>query len=174
MQHLQDYREYPAILEHPDVEVFAEQVVEAGHFLQQLHASGQLKTDFKPLSATVGYHLPCHLKALNSESPLSELLTLIPDLAVNRIEKGCSGMAGAFGLTRENFDTSIQIGRELISRMRSDDITAGVTECSSCRLQMVQGTAIPTLHPLKLFAMAYGLMPDLQQRLKRTSPGLIV
>jgi Fe-S oxidoreductase len=50
--------------------------------------------------------------------------------------------------------------------MRTGDLTIGTTECSSCKLQMEQGTTTPTLHPLKLLALAYGLMPEVRQHLK--------
>ena len=82
-------------------------------------------------------------------------------------------MAGAWGLTRQNFQDSIRIGWGLISRMRAGDLTAGVTECSSCRLQMEQGNTTPTLHPLKLLALSYGLMPEIRQRLQPSRKKLV-
>jgi Fe-S oxidoreductase/FAD/FMN-containing dehydrogenase len=166
--------EYPMLVDHPDVEVVAAQVIEAGDYLAQLHAAGRLRTDFQPLDLAVGYHTPCHLKALGAGTPLANLLRLIPRLEVRTIEEGCSGMAGAWGLTRQNFRDSIRIGWGLISRMRVGDLAAGVTECSSCRMQMEQGTSTPTLHPIKLLALAYGLMPEIQRRLKPSRNKLVV
>ena len=78
-------------------------------------------------------------------------------------------MAGTFGLLRRNYRTSLRVGRGLIGRLRDPAIQAGVTECSTCKIQMEQGTTKPTIHPLKLLALAYGLMPQLAQLL--TSPG---
>jgi Fe-S oxidoreductase len=83
-------------------------------------------------------------------------------------------MAGAFGLTRDNFDTSLRIGSGLIRRMQGDDLAVGCTECSSCKIQMEQGTTTPTLHPLKLLALAYGLMPELRDKLKPCGKRLMV
>jgi len=166
--------EYPMLLDHPDVEVVAEQVIEAGAFLQQLHAQGKLKTNLEPLNLDAGYHTPCHLKALGQETPLQELLKLIPEMRVHTIEEGCSGMAGAYGLTKQNFRTSIRIGWNLISRMRSDDLTIGTTECSSCKFQMEQGTTTPTLHPLKLIALSYGLMPEIREKLKPATKKMVI
>jgi len=166
--------EYPMLIDHPDVAVVASQVIEAGDFLRQLHAAGRLRTDFQPLDFAVGYHTPCHLKALGMGTPLADLLKLIPRLDVRRIEEGCSGMAGAWGLTSRNFKDSIRIGWGLITRMRAGDLTVGVTECSSCRMQMEQGTQVPTLHPLKLLALAYGLMPEIQNRLRPSRRKLVI
>jgi FAD/FMN-containing dehydrogenase/Fe-S oxidoreductase len=166
-------QEYPMILNHPDVEVLASQVIDAGAYLRDLHRSGRLKTDFRPLDLDVAYHTPCHLKALECGTPLADLLSLIPQLRLHRIEKGCSGMAGAYGLTERNFRTSIRIGWELITAMRSPELDAGVTECSGCKFQMEQGTQTPTVHPLKLLAYAYGLMPEIETKLRRTKRKLV-
>ena len=83
-------------------------------------------------------------------------------------------MAGAFGLTRENFETSILIGEKLISRMQAADLNTGATECSSCKIQMEQGTTTPTLHPIKLLALSYGLMPEIQDKLQPSRGNLAV
>lgn len=167
-------QEYPRLVNHPDVGVVARQSIEAGAFLAQLHAAGKLRTDFRPLDLTVGYHTPCHLKTLGQGTPLADLLQLIPGMQIHRMNEGCSGMAGAWGMTRENFPQSIRIGWGLISRMRQPDLIAGVTECSSCKIQMEQGSSTPTVHPLKLLALAYGLMPELQNSLRVSRRKLLV
>lgn len=166
--------EYPRLLDHPDVQVVADQVIEATAFLAGLLAKEQLRTDFGPLKLTASYHTPCHLKALHHGNPVLKLLERIPELEVFSIEKGCSGMAGAFGLTRENFETSLRIGHDLIEHMRTTDVTIGLTECSSCKIQMEQGTNTPTLHPIKLLALAYGLMPEIRSRLQKATKKLVV
>jgi hypothetical protein len=42
----------------------------------------------------------------------------------------------------------------------------GSTECSACRLQMEDGTGKRTLHPAQYLALAYGLLPILERRLR--------
>jgi FAD/FMN-containing dehydrogenase/Fe-S oxidoreductase len=167
-------QEYPALLDHPDVDVIAENTIEAGAYLSKLHQAGKLRTDFRPLDLDVIYHTPCHLKALEEGTPLLDLLHLIPQLRIHTIEKGCSGMAGTYGLSRENFRNSLKIGWGLISSMRDGKTQAGVTECSGCKLQMEQGTTTPTVHPLLLLALAYGLMPELNLRLRPNKKPLTV
>ena len=158
--------EYPRLLDHPDVQLVADRVIEAGEFLAGLHAQNQLRTDFSPLPLIATYHTPCHLRALGRESSLVELCGLIPQFKTSSTDHGCSGLAGTFGLTREYFDESISIGRKLIEQMRSDKIEFGITECSSCKMQMEQQSTTPTLHPLKVLALAYGLMPEIRRRFK--------
>lgn len=161
-------KEYPFLLDHPEVDVVARRTVEAGAFLAGLHAEGRFGTDLKSLPMRVGYHAPCHTKSLSPDEPYRKLLALIPDLAVHRIDSGCSGMAGTWGLSVENFRTSLRIGWPLIEAMREEDLACGATECSSCRLQMEQGTPKPTLHPLKLLASSYaGRVPRLPRSKNR-------
>ncbi len=162
--------EYPALLDNPDTEVVANRVIEAGAFLMQLHQAGQLQTDFDELPVRVGYHTPCHLKALKSGTALQELLHLVPGIDLVSLESGCSGMAGTFGLSTENFETSLLIGRDLIEHMRHPNFVIAATECSSCKLQMEQDAAVPTLHPIKLLAAAYGLLPRVKQLVTNSKP----
>lgn len=157
--------DYPMLVEHPDTRLIAGLVIESGAYLQQLFQNDRLKTDFTPLPLRIGYHEPCHLRALQNGRPLRELLEQIPELDVLALDKGCSGMAGTFGLTRDNFELSLEIGQPLIERMQKRDLVLGATECSSCRMQMQQDSPLETVHPLKLLAASYGLMPGLRKRL---------
>jgi len=167
-------QEYPMLVPNDDAEVVAQQTIDAGTFLAELHRRGKLKRDFAPLSMRIAWHTPCHVKALRKGTPMLELLALIPDLTVVPIEKGCTGMAGTFGIAAANFQKSIEIGAELIREMQTVDAIAGVTDCSACRMQMEQAATIPTIHPIKLLALSYGLMPRLSERLKSRPGGLVM
>jgi len=152
-------QEYPLLLDHPDVPAVASQVSEAGGYLLKLYQQGLLKTDFVPLKKTVGYHEPCLQRALNRGNPYQEILPLIPDLQLLRLDKGCSGMAGTYGLSTKNFDRSLQMGDRLIQAILHDSFSLAASECSACRMQMQHPGTKPVVHPLKLIAAAYGLMP---------------
>lgn len=165
-------QEYPMLLSNNDADVIAQQTMDAGSFLLDLHRRGKLKKDFSPLALKLAWHTPCHTRAMRRGQPLLDLLRLIPGVSVQVIEKGCTGMAGTFGLAAANFQQSLKIGAELIEEMKTVDAVAGVTDCSSCRMQMEQASKIPTIHPIKLLALAYGLMPRLAERLKAKPSGL--
>lgn len=167
-------QEYPMLVPSDDAGVVAQQTTDAGTFLAGLYRSGKLKRDLAPLPIRVAWHTPCHVKALRKGTPMLELLNLIPQLTVVRIEKGCTGMAGTFGIAAANFDKSIEIGAGIIEEMKSVDAAAGVTDCSSCRMQMEQAATIPTIHPIKLLALSYGLMPRISERLKARPAGLVM
>lgn len=167
-------REYPALFDESDADLIAANLSEACSFFRDLHEEGKLKLDMKPLDYTVAYHMPCRLKSLRIGSPGESLLRLIPQLAVLPLEAGCCGMAGTFGLRKTNYRTSIRIGRKLIATMRDPMINLGATECSACKIQMEQGTTKPTIHPLKLLALSYGLLPELEEIFSNPSGQLVV
>ena len=83
-------------------------------------------------------------------------------------------MAGTYGIKRKNYLRSLKMGFALINAMRSTDIIAGSTECSNCKIQMEQGTTKPTVHPIKIMALAYGLMPQLEDIFHRRSGDLVI
>lgn len=164
--------EYVNLLGDDDARLVADHSLDITSFLFKLHQAGKLELDFKPLNLTVGYHQPCHLRTYGASGDL--LLKQIPGLTVQTIEKGCSGMAGTFGLMDSNYRASLRAGLGLINALRDPGIAVGTTECSACKLQMEQGTNKPTVHPIKLMALSYGLMPGIEQSLKRRSEELVV
>ncbi len=95
------------LLDDPDARLVASQTVECTAFLWDLHQDGRLKTDFRRIDASVGHHVPCHLKALGRPPVGPELLRLIPGLRVHTIDVSCSGMAGTFGLKAANYAVSL-------------------------------------------------------------------
>jgi Fe-S oxidoreductase len=166
--------EYLNLIDDDDARLVAKHTHEVCAYLWRLHQSGQLELDLRPVNISLGYHTPCHIKALGSESAGKELLRLVPGLAVDAFERGCSGMAGIFGLKRENYRASLRAGWGLILALRNPEIEFGATECSTCKMQMEQGTTKPTIHPLKILAYSYGLMPEIDKLLKSRSEELFV
>jgi Fe-S oxidoreductase len=167
--------EYPILLDDDeDAILVAEHTQEACHYLWQLHHRGRLKLDFSPLRVSVGYHVPCHLRALGVGAPAENLMRLVPGLRVSRLEKGCSGIAGLYGVKRDNYRASLRAGLELITTVRKGPFQIGMTECSTCKMQMEQSSPKPTIHPIKLLALAYGLMPEMAALVRSRGRSLVV
>ncbi len=162
--------EYIKLTEDLDAELVAAHTLDLGQYLLGLAARGQLPIPHEPLHARVGYHQPCHLRALDVGTPGLELLRKVPELDVEFIDRGCSGMGGTYGLARGRFRNSLRAGRGLMRRFRDDDIEIGSTECGACRIQMEQGSQKRTLHPMKLLSLSYGLNPLLRQHFKDPKP----
>lgn len=151
--------DYPLLLDDEELPRVAAATCDAMTFLWELHREGRLRLDFRPVPSRLLYHAPCHSRIGGSAAtPAEHLLRLIPGLTLEGVDRGCSGMAGTFGLARENYRTSLRIGLGLVSAMRAGGIEAGATECSACRIQMEQGTTKPAVHPVKVLAKAYGLL----------------
>ncbi len=159
-------QDYLDLLDDTDAQLVAGQTVELTAFLWQLHQRRKLRTDFRPLPLSIGHHVPCHIKALGLPPAGPRLLGLIPGLQVHTIDVSCSGMAGTFGLGKKNYNTSLAAGQPVFQEMNHFGVIFGSTECSSCRIQIEEGTRKRTLHPVQLLAFAYGLLPEVAQRLK--------
>jgi Fe-S oxidoreductase len=160
-------QDYLDILDDPDAAALAANTVELTTFLGELHAAGQLKTDFRRLELTLGHHVPCHIKALHGPVAGPELLALIPGLTIRTVDVSCSGMAGTWGLKGENYETSLAAGERMLAEIKRPGILFGSSECSACRLQMQEGSGKRALHPVQYLALAYGLLPEIEAKLRK-------
>jgi FAD/FMN-containing dehydrogenase/Fe-S oxidoreductase len=166
--------EYPNLFPSDDASLVASNTQEAGSYLWDMHNRNELELDFKPLSMSIIYHTPCHLRALDPNYNGIKLLELIPGLNVVHAEAGCSGMAGVYGLKRDNYRTSLRVGWGLISTMQKTQAQIGSTECASCKLQMEQGVDKPTIPPIALMAYAYGRLPEVKTWIQARHDSLVV
>jgi FAD/FMN-containing dehydrogenase/Fe-S oxidoreductase len=159
--------EYLNLIDDEEARLVAANTSDACHYLWRMHQEGRLRLDLKAVNASLGYHAPCHLRALGVGLPGENLLRLVEGLKVDRVERGCSGMAGTYGLKRENFRTSLRAGWGMIAALRDSAYEAGTTECSACKMQIEQGASKRAIHPLKILALSYGLMPEIADHLTK-------
>jgi Fe-S oxidoreductase len=166
-----DYLEF---LDDVDARSIAEHTVEFTAFMDRLSRSGALRDDLQPVAGAIGYHIPCHMKALQGPLAGPRLLGRIPGLRIETLDVSCSGMAGTFGMEHRNYATSLAAGMPMLDELKRPDLTNGAAECSSCRLQMEDGAGKRSLHPAQYLAMSYGLMPELAERLKKPIRSLVL
>ncbi len=167
-------QEYRHLFQSEETELIAANTFEACSYLWNMHNRNELELDFRPVSMSVMYHEPCHSRVLDANQPALNLLRLIPGLQVQTADAGCSGMAGTYGLQRNNFRTSLRIGWPLVSTMKGTSAQFGTTECTSCKLQMEQATTKPTVHPIAVMAYAYGRMPQFAAWFSGRNEGTVV
>jgi anaerobic glycerol-3-phosphate dehydrogenase C subunit len=148
-------QEYPRILNHEKASRAAAGCHEIHGFLFKLKQEGKLNIKLGEIPLKVGYHNPCHLRALGISKEPVELLKLIPGLQVQVFADRCCGLAGTFGLKKENYALSMKIGENLFQEIRKSGVEQVVTSCGSCAMQIAQGTGIKVVHPLTLLAEAY-------------------
>jgi anaerobic glycerol-3-phosphate dehydrogenase C subunit len=147
--------EYPRIVASEAARLVADNCHDIHQYLMEMHAHGELKTDFNRLDMRVGYHAPCHLKTLGVTSEPVELMQLIPGLKVQKYSDKCCGMGGTYGLKSQNYDLSMKIGQRLFEEIAASDADQLITGCGACGMQIRQGTMRESAHPMKLLAKAY-------------------
>jgi len=147
--------EYPRILNSGKARSVAERCFDIHQFLMMLYRNEELDLTLGEVKTTIGYHNPCHLRALGVVKEPPDLLRLIPGVKVKEYSDGCCGLAGTFGMKRENFDLSIAIGGRLFEEIKSSAVDGIATSCGPCRLQILQGTLREAVHPISLLARAY-------------------
>jgi Fe-S oxidoreductase len=125
-------------------------------YLAGAMTAGTAKLDLGPVAKRALLHGHCHQKAMNVLSPVRELLSLIPNLAVETVETSCCGMAGAFGYQAETADVSRAMAElDLLPAVRAaGQDTLVVANGTSCRHQISDGTGRAALHAARVLLMA--------------------
>ncbi len=52
----------------------------------------------------------------------------------------------------------MKAGEPMLGPLRESKADYGLTECATCKMQMELGGKKVTLHPIKILAVAYGLL----------------
>lgn len=152
-------QEYLDITDDKNTRLVSENTYELTDYLAGLHRQGRLRQDgFKKLNLKLAYHKPCHYQALKIDHGTTYLLSHIDGLRIEHLPNSCCGIAGTFGFQKKNFDLSMRAGAPMLDPLRQSDADYGLTECSTCKMQMELATAKKTIHPIKILAQAYGLL----------------
>jgi glycerol-3-phosphate dehydrogenase subunit C len=154
-------RDYPDYVPGPDADLVAASTYDAAEYLVKLHKGEgtSLVTEFPGgVPEAITYHAPCHLRAQNVGLRSRDLLKLTG--ATIAVVAECSGIDGTWGLRAENLDTSRGVARKLVRGIEQagNDVVAG--DCSLANGGILLETGIAPVHPISLFARAYGLPDD--------------
>jgi len=93
------------------------------------------------------------------------MMRLVPAADLTVIER-CSGHGGSWGIMQGNFETALKVGRPVARQAADSGKTYLASECPLAAMHITQGmehldqggpAAGPALHPIELFARAYGL-----------------
>lgn len=117
-------------------------------FLLRLDNLEKLKNTTSANDHHIAIHTHCHQKSLLGNNSTFTLLNSLPKIYAQIIPSGCCGMAGAFGYESEHVDISIKIGElNLLPAIRKlDNSTYIISNGTSCRAQIVEGTGRTALH----------------------------
>lgn len=133
-----------------DIKETAEACIDIHDFLGEVLNKPEWKNSFKKNSVKIAYHDPCHLKSQKNKLGPKDLLKLIPGLQLLNIKDSCCGIAGTFGMKKENYDLSMQIGSKLFDEIKRVEAEYAVSGCGTCQIQINQGTGLEVLHPMKI------------------------
>src|SRR5262245_31284412 len=134
----------------------SKRVYDLSEYLIKLNNAGRLNKEFIIDVGKVAYHQPCHLKYQAIGSKSIELLRLAGAQVVF-VDKGCSGHDGAWAMKKEYFDLAQRVARGLSCGVNESNADIVATDCSLAGLQIRQGTARVTAHPIEVLAKAYGI-----------------
>ncbi|MCB1956964.1 MAG: hypothetical protein KDG55_14875 [Rhodocyclaceae bacterium] len=146
----------------PASEALADQVYLFEEFIARESQRGSLQLEFPQWTgAPVLVHGHCHAKAVGAMKSLRKVLRLVPGLDFELVESSCCGMAGSFGLERENDGMSRRMAAlDLLPAIAQRGAgTAVLANGFSCRHQILDLAGRDSCHVATLLAQALGL-PD--------------
>lgn len=163
--------EWPLILpDDEDVAALAGVTRDITEYIVDIAKNEGLVDGLSALPEPIALHLACHARAQNMGQKATEMLRLIPDADLKVIER-CSGHGGSWGVMEEYFETAIKVGRPVARQAKDLGSRFVASECplaadhilQGIERQLDEGSAGPTrsYHPVELFAMAYGLAPEI-------------
>jgi Fe-S oxidoreductase len=143
--------DYPKWLREPEAKALTERTHDIMEYLVR-HRERQGLPGFEPVELSLAYHAPCHLVVLGEELVERRLglLRSIPGLAVTRVDRGCCGMGGTFGMKCCNYEASMEIGEALFAALEELGPDMVISECPACRSQIAHGTGLPVSHPIMI------------------------
>jgi glycerol-3-phosphate dehydrogenase subunit C len=157
--------EWPLILpQDAAVKRLSEATFDVTEYIVDIAKHEGLAPGLQPLDGGVALHIACHARAQNMGQKAAEMMRLIPAADLTVIER-CSGHGGSWGIMQGNFETALKIGRPVARQAADSGKTYLASECPLAGMHIVQGlerldpsrTAVgPALHPIELFARAYG------------------
>ncbi|MCX6168141.1 MAG: anaerobic glycerol-3-phosphate dehydrogenase subunit C [Ignavibacteriales bacterium] len=137
------------------IKKIAERSYDIHEFLGEIFAEGEYKNSFAPINERIVYHAPCHLKTQKNKYGPTDLLKMIPGLELVKIKDSCCGIAGTFGMKKENFELSMAIGSTLFSEIKKTKVDYALSGCGTCQIQIKQGTGLEVIHPIVLINQSF-------------------
>ena len=160
--------EWPLLLpQNPAVGRLAAATRDISEYVVGLAKAFGLAPGLSPVEGGITLHHACHARAQNMGAKSAEMLRLIPDTAVELVER-CSGHGGTFGVMKSTAHVARKIGRPAARQVAQKN---KAELCSDCPLackhlgQLLLAETAPELnanprqgHPIEVFARAYGVL----------------
>ena len=147
-------KEYPNLLEGPEVREFSAAVADSHELLYEIRRAGKFNTDFRSTPVSVAYHVPCHLKAQGIGFRSRDLMRQIPGVEIATID-ACTAHDGSWAMKKEFFELSMKWGRRAFDGMRDAGARVMASDCPLAAVQIEQATGTRPIHPIEVLARAY-------------------
>ena len=158
--------EWPLIVPNdPAVKKLSEATFDIAEYVVGIARKEGLAPGLQPLGGAVTLHIACHARAQNMGQKAAEMLRLLPEAQIRIVER-CSGHGGSWGVIKDNFATALKVGRPVARQALREPTPYLASECPLAGMHILQGMellakgeAVPerALHPIELFARAYGI-----------------
>ncbi|OGF66073.1 MAG: hypothetical protein A2Y62_00245 [Candidatus Fischerbacteria bacterium RBG_13_37_8] len=135
-------------------ELIFHRIYDIHEYIYKLYQDKQCTPRYKRLPMKIAFHTPCHLLVQGSSNQVLDMLKLVPGITFCTYEDTCCGMAGTFGMQKENFEVSMRIGSKLFTALREVNPEQIVTNCGTCKMQLELGLSRKVLHPVELLVAA--------------------
>jgi glycerol-3-phosphate dehydrogenase subunit C len=141
-----------------DVQAVRARIFDPFEYLWLRHEAGMLRTDFTGVLGKLSYHVPCHLRVQNIGLKTRDVLRLVPDTAIEVIER-CSGHNGTYAVKSRFREAAVKIGRPVVQKVQAAKPDHYTSDCPMAGHQIQTGLKDmgPPEHPLKLLRLAYGI-----------------
>ncbi|MDG3440288.1 (Fe-S)-binding protein [Nitrospirillum amazonense] len=163
--------------DHPDraaVERLSKATFDIAEYIVDIAQKEGLAPGLRPLEGGVTLHIACHARAQNMGQKAAEMLRLIPRDAEGgrmgpaelKVVERCSGHGGSWGVMKGNFETALKVGKPVASQAVKNAKHYLASECPLAgehirqgveRLDPARAASLEQLHPVEIFARAYGL-----------------
>jgi Fe-S oxidoreductase len=128
-------------------EQVAAQAILFEEFIAREVQAKRFKLEFNPVAEEVLIHGHCHQKAVGAMKSMRKVLKLIPNLNFDFVESSCCGMAGSFGIEKENTAMAMQMAEiDLLPALREKPDATVVANGFSCRHQIREGCEHQPVH----------------------------
>jgi Fe-S oxidoreductase len=112
---------------------------------------------FTAFNRNVAIHAHCHAKSILKPAFMARLIQCLPGGKATLLDTGCCGMAGAFGMLKEKYDLSVQVGADLVNKLKQQPPgTEVIASGTSCRHQIGDLTDSHPKHMAEILAEALG------------------
>jgi FAD/FMN-containing dehydrogenase/Fe-S oxidoreductase len=140
---IQDYRE----LQLPNAEEIAKRCFLFQEFIEMLLDREPTALKFNSRAEKIIVHTHCHSKATGHSEYIHRLAERLPGRVVERLDTGCCGMAGHFGMLESKYDLSVKVAEPLVEMVKHQPFgTTFVTSGASCRGQVSHLATVKSRH----------------------------